>query len=89
MDGPFDSGCFDIGIRQRPSLFELFLQRFMQINHHDHAGLYRDSEERDVADRDRDAEVVFEQPGELVRRNSRPQESANSEQCGLHGAGAE
>ena len=47
--------------RLRPSFRRCFFQRFLEIDDHDHAGLDRGAEERDVADPDRDAEVVAEQ----------------------------
>ncbi len=51
-----------VGVRQRLSILEPAFERFVEINHHDDAGLNRDSEERDVADRHCNAEVVVKKP---------------------------
>ena len=41
---------------------QFVFERFMEIDHHDDAGLDRNSEERDIADGHRNAEVVVKQP---------------------------
>ena len=58
MDSALDGCFFNIGIRQCPTGLRLILERFVEINHHHHAGFYRDSKKRNVADCHGDAEVV-------------------------------
>src|ERR1700679_791955 len=57
------NGCiFDIDVCQCNAGAQFVFERFMEIHHHDHSGLYCDSEERNVTDCHGDAEVVVEKP---------------------------
>ena len=62
MDSAFDGCLFNVGIRQCLTGLQLMVERFMEINHHNHAGFYGDSKERNVTDRRGDAEVVVKKP---------------------------
>src|SRR6202034_4272423 len=62
MNGAFNSGLLHIGIRQRLTGLKLMFERFMKINHHDHARFYCDPKERNVTDRHSNAEVVVKKP---------------------------
>src|SRR6202021_1816855 len=57
-----DCGLLQSCFRQRNAFCEAMLERLMQVDNHDDAGLDGDAEERDVADPHSYAEVVPEKP---------------------------
>ena len=63
---PSMAACFNVSLRERMSCrnarSDALLQRLVEIDHHHHARLHRNAEERDVADGNGHAEVIVQQP---------------------------
>ena len=62
MDSTFDGSVLDLAESQRGAFRYAFFQSFVQVNHHHHSGFHRDSKQSDIANPDRNAEVVSQQP---------------------------
>ncbi len=61
MHRAFDDGGFDVFMLERLTRCEAAVECFVQVHDHNYARLDRDTEESDVADPHRHAEVVAEE----------------------------
>jgi hypothetical protein len=86
LDGAFDGGLLDVGALQDGSGGKPPVERFVQIDDHHDTRLDRDPKQRDVANPDRNAEIVAKVPLEKKAARHRVERRKDQNQRFSHGS---